>query len=439
MRERSGLRERLERWFFFLALAFLLVVTGMLLARYKIFPYPLVDDAIKGAGAAAVQIGLIRNTDTGTDVSDGERASAESGVTRHDPAFAYQGYTLYAAGNSEQALLIDMQGRTIHRWSLSWNAIRDKYAKERKLPELQTSWRSVHLYPNGDLLVTLQGEDVTPYGLATLKLDKDSKLLWANFERAHHDAVVAEDGRIYTIAQEIRRTPVPQLDTIDPPILEDFVLVLSRDGRTLQRLSVMDAFTGTPYASAVRRLVKGSDWKGDYFHVNAIEPYDSHNEIAIIRKNQVLVSIRNMDTLATMDLASGKIVWLLNGSWNRQHDPDIMGGRIMLFDNRGDFSRESRSRVVEFDPLTQEITWQAAMGDGYDLYSGWGASQQPLANGNVLINEAVPARLLELTRDGKLVWEFHAAGRDESGKFAAPILEAKRYAPDDLRFQFNGG
>jgi hypothetical protein len=439
MRERSGLREHMERWLFFIGLAFLILLAGMLIARYKIFPYRLLDDAIKGAGAAAVQIGIIRNTDTGSDASDGERSASTSGVTLHDPQLALQGYTLLSAGNGQEALLIDMDGRTVHRWALTWNAIREQYAAERELPKIETSWRSVYLYPNGDLLVTLQGEDVTPYGLATLKLDKDSKLLWANFERAHHDAAVAEDGRIYTIAQEIRKTKVRDLETIDPPFLEDFVLVLSPEGRTLHRLSVMDAFSGTPYASAVRSLVKGSDWKGDYFHVNAIEPHDSRNEIAVVRKDQVLVSIRNMNAIATIDLGSGKIVWLVHGSWVRQHDPDITDGKIMLFDNRGDFSRGSRSRVIEFDPLTQQITWQAKVGDGYDLYSGWGASQQPLGNGNVLINEAVPARLLELTRDGTPVWEFFAPGRDESGRFAAPILEARRYSPDDLEFQFNGG
>jgi hypothetical protein len=439
MRERSARRENLERWFFFLAIAFLLLLAGMLIARYKIFPYRLVDDAIKGAGAAAVQVGIIRNTDTDTGASDGERSSPASGVTRHHPEFAFKGYTLFSAGSGEEALLIDMDGRTVHRWSLTWSAIREQYAAERELPKVETSWRSVWLYPNGDLLVTVQGEDVTPYGLATLKLDRDSKLLWANFERAHHDAVVAEDGRIFTLGQEIRKSRVTDLETIDPPFLEDFVLVLSPEGRTLHRLSVMDAFTGTPYASAVDRLVKGSDWKGDYFHVNAIEPYDSRNPIEVISKAQVLISIRNMDALATLDLATGKIVWLVNGSWFRQHDPDITDGKIMLFDNRGDFARGARSRVLELDPVTQEITWQAAVGEGYDLYSGWGASQQPLANGNVLINEAVPARLLELTRDGRVVWEFFAAGRDESRQFAAPILEAKRYAPEDLQFPLNGG
>jgi hypothetical protein len=434
-----GLRERLERWLFLIAGTFLVLVAGMLLARYNKFPYSLVDDAIKGAGAAAVQWGLIKDVETGASATDGERASMESGVTRYEAALTSDGFTLFAAGGEPEALLIDMNGRTVHRWRLPWSAVRKQYPNEKESPKLRTSWRSVELYPNGDLLVTVQGNKVTPYGLATLKLDKDSKLLWANFERAHHDAVVGEDGRIYTIAQEIRKTAVPELDNLEPPFLEDFVLVMSPDGRTLQRLSVMEAFTGTPYASAVARLVKGRDWKGDYFHVNAVEPYDSRNPISVVGKEQVLISIRNMDALATMDLKSGKIVWLVNGSWNRQHDPDFIAGGIMLFDNRGDFSRGARSRVLEFDPLTLEITWQASKGEGYDLYSGWAASQQPLPNGNIFINESVPARLLELTRDGKLVWEFHAAGRDDTGKFAAPIQEARRYSPEYINFQFGGG
>jgi hypothetical protein len=439
MRQKSGVRERLERWFFFLGFAFLLLVTGMLLARYEIFPYRLVNNAIKGALATAVQLGWIEDDDADPDGSRGERASTESGVTRYDAASADQGLTLLSVGLDEEALLIDMNGRTVHRWRLSWSAIRDRYGKETKLPDVPVSWRSVYLYPNGDLLVTLQGRNITPYGLATFKLDKDSQLQWANLENAHHDAAVDEDGLIYTISQGIRRSAVPGVPALEPPILEDFVLVLSSDGNIVKRISIVDAFVGTPYLPAVEEFGDRRDSrKGDYFHVNAIEPYDSRNETPVLGKGQVLISIRNMDALATLDLNTGKIVRLLRGPWHRQHDPDIVNGRIMLFDNRGDFSRGGRSRVLEVDPLTHEITWQAGANDQYDLFSRWGASQQPLANGNVLINETAPGRLLEVTRDGRLVWEFHSSGRDESGKFAKPVLEAKRYAPDYPRFQFNG-
>ena len=439
MPERIGLREVIERLILIVAIATLLLVAGMLLARYNKFPYPLVNDAIKGAGAAAVQLGWIADTDTGTEASDGERSSLETGVTRYDPALADEGFTLITAGSAEEAVLLDMNGRTVHRWQLPVSVLRERQENGNTLPDVSYSWRSFHMDPNGDLLVVLQGSKVTPYGRAIFKLNKDSELLWANLDYAHHDVVVGEDGLIYTISQEIRKTPIPELESLDPPFLEDFVLVLSPDGETVHRLSVMKGFSGTPFASAVQKLAKARDWKGDYFHVNAIEPYDSRNEIAVVRKNQVLISVRNMDALATLDLGSGKIVWLWRGSWHRQHDPDFTNGRIMLFDNRGDFSRGSRSRVLEFDPQSEGLTWQVGANAQYDLYSGWGAGQQVLANGNVLINESVPARLLEVTRNGDVAWEFYGALRDGSGKFAAPILEARRYPASYIDFQFGGG
>jgi outer membrane protein assembly factor BamB len=200
----------------------------------------------------------------------------------------------------------------------------------------------------------------------------------------------------------------------------------------------MEAFVDTPFANAIKQLIKSRDWKGDYFHVNAIEPYDTRNPIAILGKNQVLISVRNMDALATLDLASGKIAWLLQGGWQKQHDPDIVNGHILLFDNRGDFARGGKSRVLEFDPITQEIIWQASVGAGYELYSGWGSNQQVLPNGNVMIVESAPGRMLELTRDGKVAWEYYSTTRDEEGKFATALLEARRYAPDEITFELGG-
>ena len=60
---RTGLREVIERLILIVAIATLLLVAGMLLARFNKFPYPLVDDAIRGAGAAAVQLAWIADTD----------------------------------------------------------------------------------------------------------------------------------------------------------------------------------------------------------------------------------------------------------------------------------------------------------------------------------------------------------------------------------------
>jgi hypothetical protein len=436
--KKPGRREFLERAIFVLAAFFLLFVGGMLVARLGLFPYPIVDDAVTAARAMAIQMGWSKDTEVGATAADGERSDTRAGVTVHDRNLAMDGYTIVIAGNDDaSANLIDMGGRVVHRWTLPLAELRSQFGEDR-FPETGIGIRSFHLYPNGDLLVVLHRHQYTPYGVALVKLDKDSRVLWANLEHAHHDVTVGAAGLIYTISHAIREQAIPGLGQIKAPFLEDFVLVVSADGRTIKRLSTMEAFVDTPFANAIKQLIKSRDWKGDYFHVNAIEPYDTRNPIAILGKNQVLISVRNMDALATLDLASGKIAWLLQGGWQKQHDPDIVNGHILLFDNRGDFARGGKSRVLEFDPITQEIIWQASVGAGYELYSGWGSNQQVLPNGNVMIVESAPGRMLELTRDGKVAWEYYSTTRDEEGKFATALLEARRYAPDEITFELGG-
>ena len=389
-----------------------------------------------GGARRSDSVGLQSDVEIGNDGRDGERFDDISGVSHYDAALSAGGFTAYVSVSDEAVHLMNMDGRIVHTWSLPAGVLRERYGAD-VVPDESLGWRSLHVYPNGDLLVVTGRNNHSPYGFALVKLDKDSRLLWANFGNAHHDVTVGEDGLIYTIGQAIRQDAVAGLNSLRPPFLEDFVLVISADGKTIRRLSVMEAFVGTPYESSVKQLAQVRDWKGDYFHVNDIEPYDSRNRAPVVHEHQVLVSIRNMDALATIDLDTGKVVWLLQGTWVRQHDPDIVDGHIMLFDNRGDFSRGSRSRILEIDPLTQQITWQANAGDGYDLYSGWAGNQQVLDNGNVFITETVPGRLLELTRDGKVVWMYQVSGRIPGGKYSPPMLEARRYPAEYVKFELD--
>ena len=437
--EQSSRRELIERLIFFAAVAFLLFIGGLMVARLGWFPYPIVDDAVTAARAEAIRQGWINEEEAGATLVDGERADTLAGVSFHDASLSAGGYTVYTSEIEEAAVMVDIAGNTVHRWSLSEDKMREHFGAERVPDARRYGWRSFHLYPNGDFLAVVTRSKWTPYGFALVKVDKDSNVLWGNFGYAHHDVTVGEDGLIYAIGQEIREDRIPDFDYLKPPILNDFVLVVSDDGKTLHRISIIEAFVGTPFAKAFKQLVKGRDWKGDFLHVNAIEPYDSRNRIPILRENEVLISIRNMDALATLNLGTGKITGLIIGSWRAQHDPDIVNGHIVLFDNRGDFARGSRSRVIEFDPVTQQITWQARTGNGFDLYSGWGANQQVLDNGNVLVTEAAPGRVVELTRDGRAAWVFNSPGRSPVNPMRAPsLLEAKRYAPESLSFEFNG-
>ena len=409
---------------------FLCLLAGMAIGILKIFPYSLIRDAWVGAEAALYFVE--------PDDRFGWRETDQAGVARYDPARSYNGATLYTSSNQQKAFLIDMDGKVLHEWRMPYSAIwNDRAEVADPVTDEHISWADVELYPNGDLLVVYHGEDQTPYGYGLAKIDKDSKLIWSYLGHVHHDVSIGEDGRIYVVTQRIRTEPAAALPELTVPMIEDLVVVLSPSGEELEKVSVVDALARSPYRSVLDRFQPNS--KGDHLHANDVDPVGKATAAALpfAKEGQVLVSLRNLDALALIDLDLGEVVWLSQGSWRRQHDPDFVdGGRVLLFDNLGDLAAGGHSRVLELDPATQAITWQYQTHDGEMLFSPWGANQQRLPNGNVLITETVRGRLLEVTRAGEVVWEYFNPARDRQPEFSAVILKAQRYAPEELQFPF---
>jgi hypothetical protein len=72
------------------------------------------------------------------------------------------------------------------------------------------------------------------------------------------------------------------------------------------------------------------------------------------------------------------------------------------------------SRVLEIDPVTLEIVWQytpveaghAMPTDANRFYSPFISGVQRLPNGNSLITEGSGGRIIEVTADHHIVWEY---------------------------------
>jgi hypothetical protein len=162
--------------------------------------------------------------------------------------------------------------------------------------------------------------------------------------------------------------------------------------------------------------------------------------------DNIILSSREAGLLAIVDRQSGKIIWK-TGPYYRDGDDKKLGwiigphhthliprglpgeGNILLFDNGGQSGygpptdlapngisgmRRAYSRVLEFDPLTKDIVWEYAPNNasrpnqksGYDLYSPFISSAQRLPNGNTLITEGSDGRIIEVTKEKELVWEY---------------------------------
>lgn len=343
-------------------------------------------------------------------------------IVEHDPAAAFPGLNFYVSGHAAEAVLIDMRGQVLHRWRYPLRRLWPDLAKDPGMKKLEY-WRRAWLYPNGDLLGIYEGQGI-------VKLDARSEVLWAHRGGIHHDLEVLPNGDIWVLDREGKILP-----RINPEkgVLEDRVTVLDARGRVKRKISLLEAFERSPYAS----LLKTMEREGDVFHTNTLEVLDGRfaDRDPAFWKGNVLVSVLKLNALAILDPDKEEIVWAKTGPWRRQHQPTFLeNGRLLLFDNLG--AGRTRSRVLEIDPLSGETVWRYGGTPEVDFLSKTLGSCQRLPNGNTLITESENGRAIEVTPEGRIVWELynpHRAG--ERNELVAVLFEVVRLPPD---FPFQG-
>jgi hypothetical protein len=349
-------------------------------------------------------------------------AVARPVVVHHDRSASFPGLNLYTSGHRAEAILIDMEGRVLHRWRYPLRRLWPDLAADGNAAKLEY-FRRAHLFPNGELLAIYEGQGL-------VKLDRRSRVLWAYRGAIHHDLDVAENGDIWTLDREARIVP-----RINPGagILEDMVACIDRDGHLKRRFSLLSAFERSRWAGLLGLLGR----EGDVFHTNTIELLDGRDAARhpAFRKGNLLLSIRQLSALAVVDPASETVVWALTGPFRRQHQPSLLAdGRLLLFDNQG--AGRDLARVLEVDPASGRILWRYGGTSVGQLSSRTLGTCQRLPNGNTLITESENGRALEVTRDGEVVWELnnpHRAG--DRGELVAVLFEVLRLPPD---FPFRG-
>ena len=341
--------------------------------------------------------------------------SSEAGpVTVHRAALAHAGLNLVVSGHAPEAYLIDMAGEVLHTWTYRMT---ERWPDGRKPPRPdQDYWRRAAALPDGSLLAIYEG-------LGLVKLDRDSNLVWAYPGFAHHDLEVADDGRIFVLTREARM--LPRLDETTPA-LDDHITILDPDGAVLRSVSLYDSFEG----SAFDAVLDGTFPEWDPFHTNTIERVPPGAPGSEVLGTGFLVSIREIDLLAVVDVDQTSVAWTARGPWSRQHQPALLSsGHLLLFDNQG---LGDRSRVLELSLPDLEVVWSYEEAGDDAFYSRTCGSSQRLENGNTLIVESNRGRAFEVTPSGEIVWEFrspHRTGEDD--RLVATLFDLVRLPRSD--------
>ena len=342
------------------------------------------------------------------------RAPKATGVTVYNQDLTYDGLNFFTSGHGPEAILMDMNGDVLFKWACDFETA---WPDMPRNPEAYY-WRRAHLFENGDVLAIFN----TNYGI--IKVDRNSRFLWAYQDGCHHDLFVTDDGTIYVLGAEERI--VPRIDK-NVPVWEDFICILNSQGELRKRIALLKAFEESPYAPLLDYLPASND----IFHTNTIEVLDGklQHRSPAFRKGNVLISILKLNTIAVIDIETEKVVWALAGRWRMQHQPTVLeNGRMLLFNN---VAGDEVSEVIEFDPFTQEVHWSYGGDPSTPFYSMNSGSNQRLPNGNTLITESANSRAFEVTPDKTIVWEFispYRAYRDQS--LISSIPEVVRLPPD---------
>jgi hypothetical protein len=348
--------------------------------------------------------------------------AGEDGVSLLRPGRASPGANLYAIYRPPRARLVDLAGDPLHEWV---------GAKSGE------SWHHVELTPEGDLLAVTKGGGL-------LRLDWNSQLRWRTPFRVHHDVALDEQGRIYALSAESTQI---SWGARNLPIVAENIWVLAPDGRPLRKISlhalfahriapqrlaaIADKSQGLGYwLRSLRGPVPAKGRASDVYHANSIEILD-RDVAGLGSRGDALVSIRELDLVAVIDLDTERIGWSWGpGEIEAQHEPSVTAdGTLLLFDN----GRERGwSRVIEVDPASRRILWEYSGDPPKSLRSRRMGGAHQLANGNVLITESERGRAFEVGPGGEVVWIFYNPERNPSGKRRQAIYRMKRMPPAAL-------
>ena len=425
---------------FFVACLFLAFLGGTMVVLAKVFPYEFVNDAYKAGHALIVQDSI---DDPYTQTDQWRIARTERrGVTIHDPARAYEGYTLYTSGGGPVASLVDMDGNEVHRWTLPYSKLWSTNPAGRGAQDDGLMyWRKAIMYPNGDLLAIYITAGDTPWGYGIARLDADSNVIWKYHGATHHDFDITPDGRVIVLTHAFSDKKFEDFPALANPFLNDYVVVL--DGETGEEQSKIPLFESF-YESRFQPLLTNIAHFAveDPLHTNSVQFVDDELaqsfQPAQGRGNQVLVSFRHPGTPALIDLDSGQLTWAMSGSWLGQHSARALpNGNFTLFDNYGHFLPKNLTRALEVDPVTEEIVWRYEGDKAHPFESRLRGALITLPNGNRLITESDGGRLFEVTRDGSIVWEFFNPKRAGDENQHIPVVSSgQRLRPDELTPEF---
>ncbi len=411
-----------------------------------------------------------------------------TGTTIYKPEKCWNGYTIPSALGKGRAHLIDMNGNVVHEWSnfdmgFPYKVLPGGYIigmqgnlfPDNKL--IQVDWdgkvvweleKALHAEFAAETMKTIQKMIGVGAGVLADKI-------WTSTQ--HHD-YQREGSPVGYYAPSLEpklkgKTLVDGYKPVKDPrvtIAETMVAWIYEadwDGKITWEWNVMDHLNElniTPEAwdHIVRSPAFNKLYLNSLSYLGPNKWYDAGDER--FHPDNVIAEFHRLNILVIISKKTGKIVWQVGPDYNSTPEFRKLGwimgphhihmipkglpgeGNILIYDNggpsgfgpatpdsrSGQFNAErSYSRALEFNPKTFDIVWEYSgktagliLRHYFKIASPYLSSVQRLPNGNTMICEGETGRIIEVTREHEIVWEY--INPFEGGQESADELPSNR-------------
>ncbi|MFF3574437.1 arylsulfotransferase family protein [Nocardia jiangxiensis] len=408
-----------------------------------------------------------------------------TGVTYHDPDSAHDSYILFTGADSITRL-IDTSGAVRHEWPFAGVPPRiiDPALAGGRLGEvgLRLSFSGDPrggIYANGTVgQLNWSGERVWEWGTQAP----------GGAARQNHDWELLPNGNRLLLVTIPRVVPA-----LGPhPVGDQGLYEVDPDGAIVWEWRVGDhlaelGFSESGWDTLRETVARDPDDPWGYLEINSAKtlgPNRWHraDPNSVFHPDNILISSRKANIIALIDKVTTSIVWQVGPYFDAapgaqhqrinahkvpraldqisgQHNPHLIAdglpgaGNILVFDNQGGAGYPpaplgiyAGSRVLEIDPVTEQIVWQYTAEDSglpsWTFFSSFVGNAQRLPNGNTLITEGMQGRIFQVTPEGRVVWEYVSpyeglgvGGEPEVGEPRVPGVDRLTSTPMVYRAQ----
>lgn len=395
--------DALPKALFALSVSILMFGYGAAADHYRMFPLPMVREA---------KAALLELTERPWYLGDSKETQAVRVVAAEAMA---PGLTLINGMSRDGTTLlrvVDAYGRTIHSWRLKWSELWPNpthvAADETPNPPVV---HGVLLMPNGDVVLNFDA-------LGMLRVNECGTVVWRLPYRTHHSVGLDNEGNIWAPGIVWRHEKVARFPNYEPPFSDYTIVQVSPDGRIIKELSILDlllqnGLTGLSHMSTTQE--RSTVVSGDTLHLNDVEIFPSSLAPGVFESGDVMISLRNINTILVFDPRTRRIKFMTVGRVLRQHDPDFLDGNtISVFDdnNLADWTDGKPdpaghySRIITISAKDESIAVRYQGTKDHPFFTDVLGDHQMLPNGNILITESMAGRVFEVDAGGRIIWEY---------------------------------